>query len=92
MIGTIVGWGNLNGVVSSNIFLTREEPRYWTGHAVVLSWQICFLFGGSLFIWIMLGRENAARRAGKRDHLLDGKTQEDIKFMGDQRPDFIYTR
>jgi predicted MFS family arabinose efflux permease len=92
VIGTIVGFGNLNGVVSSNIFLSREAPRYYTGHAVVLSWQVCFLFGGSLFLDIMLGRENKMRRDGKRDYWLDNKSAEDIKFMGDERPDFMYTR
>lgn len=92
VIGTIVGWGNLNGVVSSNIFLSRESPRFYTGHAVVMSWQICFLFGASLFLYIMLGIENKKRRDGKRDYLLDGKTAEDLKFMGDERPDFMYTR
>jgi MFS family permease len=92
VIGTIVGWGNLNGVVSSNIYLKSESPRYWTGHAVVLSWQIVFLFGGSVFLYIALGRENKKRRNGERDYLLEGKTQEDMRFLGDKRPDFMYTR
>lgn len=91
VIGTIVGWGNLNGVVSSNIYLKSESPRFYTGHAVVLSWQICFLFGASLFLYIMLGRENKKRRNGERDYLAEGKTMEDMKFMGDKRPDFLYT-
>lgn len=92
VIGTIVGWGNLNGVVSSNIYLSRDSPRYYTGHAVVLSWQIVFLFGGSVFLYIMLGRENKKRAAGERDYLIEGKTSEEIRFLGDQRPDFMYTR
>ncbi|KAK5163288.1 uncharacterized protein LTR77_010874 [Saxophila tyrrhenica] len=92
VIGTIVGWGNLNGVVSCNIYLASESPRFWTGHAVVLSWQICFLLGGTVFLHIMLGRENKKRMAGERDYLMEGKTAEDMVFMGDQRPDFIYMR
>jgi nitrate/nitrite transporter NarK len=32
MVGMVVGWGNLNGVVSCNIFLKSESPRFWTGH------------------------------------------------------------
>jgi len=58
----------------------------------VLSWQICFLMGGSVFLYIMLGRENKKRLAGERDYLMEGKSAEDVKFMGDQRPDFIYMR
>lgn len=91
VIGTIVGWGNLNGVVSSNIYLSRESPRFYTGHAVVLSWQICFLFGASLFLYIALGRENKKKRNGERDYLVEGMSAEDMKFLGDKRPDFIYT-
>jgi hypothetical protein len=32
MIGMVVGWGNLNGVVSSNIFIKGQSPRFYTGH------------------------------------------------------------
>ncbi|KAL4072328.1 MFS nicotinic acid transporter Tna1 [Scleroderma citrinum] len=28
------GMGNLGGIVASNIFLTKEQPRYITGHAI----------------------------------------------------------
>ena len=32
VVGMVVGWGNLNGVVSSNIFIKSQSPRFWTGH------------------------------------------------------------
>ncbi|KAK3648194.1 hypothetical protein LTR56_007606 [Elasticomyces elasticus] len=83
VIGTIVGFGNLNGVVSSNIYLKSESPRYWTGHAVVLSWQLAFLMGGSVFLWVMLGRENKKRLNGQRDYLIEGKSEDEIRFLGD---------
>jgi hypothetical protein len=83
--------GNMNGVVSSNIYMSQEKPRYWTGHGTVLAYMFVCLFGGSIFMHVMLRRENALRRAGKRDHWLEGKTAEEIRMMGDVRPDFIYT-
>ncbi|KAK6442734.1 hypothetical protein LTR95_001017 [Oleoguttula sp. CCFEE 5521] len=92
VFGTIVGWGNLNGVVSSNIYLKSESPRHWTGHAVVLSWQLAFLMSGSVFLYFMLGRENKKRLSGERDHLAEGTTAEEKRFMGDVRPAFIYMR
>lgn len=49
------------------------------------------LFGGSVLMHFMLRRENALRKAGKRDHWLEGKDAEEIRMMGDVRPDFIYT-
>ena len=33
----VVGWGNMNGVVSSNIYRETQKPRYFTGHGMVLA-------------------------------------------------------
>ncbi|KAF2462865.1 MFS general substrate transporter [Lindgomyces ingoldianus] len=91
VVGIIVGWGNMNGVVSSNIYMPKEKPKYTTGHATVLAYMIACLLGGSIFMHLMLRRENKLRKSGKRDHWLEGKTEEEIRMMGDVRPDFIYT-
>ncbi|KAK5070538.1 hypothetical protein LTR64_000209 [Lithohypha guttulata] len=91
IIGIVVGWGNLNGVVSSNIYLRHERPRYWTGHGTVLAYQIFCLLGGTIFMHLMLRRENRLRRSGKRDNMHQGMTAEQIWVAGDKRPDFMYT-
>jgi len=91
MVGIVVGWGNLNGVVASNIFLKEEKPHYRTGHATVLAYMLVCLFGGSVVMHLALRRENRLRRAGKRDHWLEGKDAEGLRMMGDVRPDFMYT-
>jgi len=49
------------------------------------------LFGGSIFMHFMLARENRLRKAGKRDHWIEGKTSEEIRMMGDVHPEFLYT-
>jgi hypothetical protein len=90
-LGFVIGWGNLNGVVSSNIYRAKDKPRYQPGHGVVLAYMILFLLGGSLVTHFYLVAENKKRLAGKRDHLLEGKTENEIELMGDKRPDFIYT-
>jgi sugar phosphate permease len=91
MVGVVVGWGNMNGVVSSNIYLPREKTTgYKTGHGIVLAYMFLFLFGGTIFMHVMLKRENKLRKAGARDDLLHGKTEEEIEVLGDVRPDFIY--
>ncbi|KAF2262120.1 MFS general substrate transporter [Lojkania enalia] len=91
MVGCVVGWGNMNGIVSSNIYMSQEKPKYITGHATVLAFLVVCLLGGTIFTHVMLRRENALRRAGKRDYLIEGKTEEEINELGDMRPDFIYT-
>jgi hypothetical protein len=87
----VVGWGNLNGIVSSNIFIKSQRPRYWTGHGVVLGYQFVFLMGGTLFMHFMLKRENRARRAGLRDAAYEGLTEDEKNVKGDKRPGFFYT-
>ncbi|CAG8930827.1 unnamed protein product [Penicillium salamii] len=90
-IGIIIGWGNLNGIVSSNIYREEDKPRYYPGHGVVLAYLVLFLFGGSVVQYLLLRRENGKRRRGERDAWVEGMDQSQVDLLGDQRPDFIYT-
>ena len=90
-MGFVIGWGNLNGVVSSNIYQARTAPLYRQGHAIVLGYLTVFLFGGSVLQYFLLKRENKKRMAGGRDYWAEGKTEKEVEAMGDTRPDFIYT-
>ncbi|KAL8777120.1 MAG: hypothetical protein Q9213_008001 [Squamulea squamosa] len=90
-LGFVIGWGNLNGVVSSNIYRSKDKPTYYVGHGVVFSYLVLFLLGGSSLMYVLLRRENANRRAGKLDHLVAGKSEKEVEEMGDVRPNFIYT-
>lgn len=83
-LGFVIGWGNLNGVVSSNIYRSQDKPGYKLGHGVVLAYLALFLLGGSLVTHFMLMRENKMRRAGKRDAWLED-SEEQIKVKGDKR-------
>lgn len=83
IVGTTIGWGNLNGIVSSNIY--RKAPRFYSGHGVILAYLFLFLFLGSILLRTALAWENKQRRAGKRDHWTEGKTEEQLKLMGDKR-------
>ena len=84
-LGFVIGWGNLNGVVSSNIYRAQDKPRYKTGHAIVMAYMILFLLGGSIVQYTLLRAENAKRRAGKRDNLIVGKNESEIDLLGDKR-------
>jgi len=89
VLGFVIGWGNLNGIVSSNIFF--KTPQYTVGHATIMAYMLACLVGGSALMHFLLERENAARRAGKRDHWVEGKTEKEAEALGDNRPDFLYT-
>ncbi|KAH6650432.1 major facilitator superfamily domain-containing protein [Chaetomium tenue] len=89
VLGFVIGWGNLNGIVSSNVYF--NGPRYPEGHAVMIAYLALFLFGGSVLMTVLLRRENAKRQRGERDHWVQGLTEKEVEKLGDQRPDFIYT-
>lgn len=89
-IGFVIGWGNLNGVMSSNIYRAKDKPNYRIGHGVVLAYMVLFLLGGSLATHFALERENAKRLRGDRDGWVEGKSEEEVEMLGDRRPDFIY--
>jgi len=90
-MGFVIGWGNLCGVISSNVYQAKDKPKYRTGHGIILAFLVLFLFGGSLVQRLLLQRENAKRRSGARDYWADGKTQKEVEMLGDKRPDFLYT-
>ncbi|KEY69376.1 hypothetical protein S7711_08132 [Stachybotrys chartarum IBT 7711] len=90
-LGMVIGWGTLNGAVSSNIYMRAQSPRYWTGHAVVLAYLVLFLLGGSVVMHVALLRENRKRKTGQRDNMLAGLTDDEVLVKGDKRPDFHYT-
>jgi nitrate/nitrite transporter NarK len=89
VLGIVIGWGNLNGIVSSNIYF--NAPRYIEGHSTVMAFMVVCLLGGSTLMTFMLRRENAARRTGKRDHWIEGMSEAEAEKLGDERPDFFYT-
>jgi hypothetical protein len=90
-LGIVIGWGNLNGVVSSNIYRGKDSPNFYPGHGTVLAYLVLFLLFGSILQTTLLRIENRKRQRGERDHRIEGLTQEQIKDLGDLRPDFIYT-
>lgn len=89
VLGFVIGWGNLNGVVSSNVYF--NGPRFPEGHGVMIAYLAAFLFGGSVLMSVLLRRENAKRRRGERDAWVRGLTEKEVEALGDRRPDFIYT-
>ncbi|PWY86932.1 putative MFS transporter [Aspergillus heteromorphus CBS 117.55] len=90
-LGIVIGWGNLNGIVSSNIYRGKDAPQFYPGHGTVLAYLVLFLFGGSVVQYVLLRQENAKRRRGERDHWVAGLEPHQIELLGDNRPDFIYT-
>ncbi|CCL99558.1 uncharacterized protein FIBRA_01576 [Fibroporia radiculosa] len=66
-----IGWANINGAVTSNIYRSEDAPWYRMGHGIVLAY-IAIGWICSLAFYIMLRRENARRDAGERDEIIEG--------------------
>ncbi|KAH7038306.1 major facilitator superfamily domain-containing protein [Microdochium trichocladiopsis] len=88
--GIQVTVGNLAGVIGANIFLAAESPRYPTGYGTALgmTW-IGVAAASALFCGLLV--ENRKRSRGKRDHRLEGRTEEELQNMGDWHPLFRFT-
>jgi hypothetical protein len=91
VLGFVIGWGNLNGIVSSNIYASNNAPRFVPGHSTVMAYMVVCLFGGSLLMHLLLRRENQLRLTGKRDAWVQGLSKKEAEALGDKRPDFLYT-
>lgn len=86
----MIGYGNLQGVVSSNIYRGEDAPEFYPGHGVVLAYLVLFQLLASIVQYLGLRKENSMRRRGERDAWLE-LDKETIEVMGDRRPDFMYT-
>lgn len=74
-LGMAIGWGNLNGAVSSNVYRAVDAPWYRLGHGIVLAY-IAIGWLCSLAFYFLLKRENARREAGERDEVIEGVDNE----------------
>lgn len=81
--------GNCAGLLAPFLYPSDEGPRYMKGHAVTMG---LVLLGGILYfiMWKYFEWENKARRYGKRDHIMQGLTEEEILALGDENPRFNF--
>ncbi|KAH9944122.1 MFS general substrate transporter [Epithele typhae] len=73
VLGMAIGWGNLNGAVTSNVYRAVDKPWYRLGHGIVLAY-IAIGWLSSLALYFLLKRENARRERGtpQRDEVVEG--------------------
>ncbi|TFY71443.1 hypothetical protein EVG20_g1557 [Dentipellis fragilis] len=71
VLGMAIGFGNLNGAVTSNVYRAQDKPWYSLGHGIVLTY-IAIGWLCSLLYLVLLRRENARRERGERDEVITG--------------------
>ncbi|PNS17905.1 hypothetical protein CAC42_3864 [Sphaceloma murrayae] len=82
----MVGFGNVGGIVASNVFLVEEAPRYPTGYGVSLGLLWVCAIACTVLLW-GLWRENKKRDRGERDYRLQSQ---EVDNLGDDYPTFRF--
>ncbi|KAK4108613.1 MFS general substrate transporter [Canariomyces notabilis] len=87
--GYVVTLGTIGGIVATWTYIKEDSPKYYTGHTINLCGQIavvCLAIFGIFYCMY----ENRARAAGKRDHRLEGLTEQEKLKLGSRHPEFRY--
>ncbi|KAI9756266.1 MAG: hypothetical protein M4579_003933 [Chaenotheca gracillima] len=80
-----IGFGNLGGIVASNIFLTTEAPRYPTGYGTALGLLgLCAVSCTVMLVGVII--ENRKRDRGERDYRYQ-LPPEELSNIGDDHPE-----
>lgn len=79
-----VGFGNIGGIIASNVFNTKYAPRYVVGYSVSLGMMVFCAVMSTVFA-VGLVRENRIRESGGRDYRLGEEN------LGDDDPRFRFT-
>jgi MFS family permease len=86
--GFMIGLGNCGNLVSSNVFITAQTPKFKTGFSTGLALNIVGIVAASaleLYCWMA----NRRRDAGKENVKLE-KDSDIVRDLGDDHPDFRY--
>jgi MFS family permease len=81
--------GNSSGVASPFLFANKYSPHYRPGYAASMGMLFFSLLLNIILTW-HFNRQNKLRDEGKQDHLMDGKTEEEIEAMGERSPRFRF--
>ncbi|KAI0121318.1 major facilitator superfamily domain-containing protein [Xylariales sp. AK1849] len=81
-----VGFGNIGGIVASNVFFDTEAPVYWTGYGVSLG-MLWISAAACTVLFLGVIRENKKRSRGERDRRLQ---EGELNNLGDDHPSFRF--
>ncbi|KAF5323566.1 hypothetical protein D9611_005788 [Ephemerocybe angulata] len=70
-LGMAIGFGNINGAVTANIYRAEDRPWFRLGHGIVLMYIGIGLLSTIIFA-AFLARENRLRDRRERDEVIDG--------------------
>ncbi|GAA5967061.1 hypothetical protein JCM11641_000428 [Rhodosporidiobolus odoratus] len=85
----VPAWGAIGSMVAPWVYLPKYKPRYIPGNSLNVACSVTAgLLAVSLVLWVRW--ENKQREAGRRDGILEGKTEEEIKELGHRHPSYRF--
>jgi len=85
----VVSVGTIGAVVATWTYLEKDKPRYHKGHSINLGAQVIVVVLALVGVFYCL-HENKIRKAGKRDHRLNGLTGREVVDLGYRHPSYRY--
>ena len=82
--------GNTAGIVMPFLYQNKEAPKYYTGYGVSIT-SVTVSIGIFAFMNWYYKKVNKRRAEGKEDWKIEGKTEEEIRKMGDYSPRYVYS-
>lgn len=84
-----LGFGNISGIIASNIYISRQAPTFKLGFGFGLGFVWVNVLSATALLFVLV-RENKLRNAGKRDDRYN-LPEEELKNLGDDHPSFRFT-
>ncbi|OJD27246.1 hypothetical protein ACJ73_01367 [Blastomyces percursus] len=85
-----ISFGNIGGLVASNLFLPNAAPLFKAGYGSALALILVCALLSTVFM-LGLDRENKKRDSGYRDYRFN-LCRDELENLGDDHPDFRYTK
>ncbi|KIX09395.1 uncharacterized protein Z518_00474 [Rhinocladiella mackenziei CBS 650.93] len=87
---TVVGFGNIGGILATWTYTLPDAPKYTKGHALNLGFAcLCLVIVAAAIA--SLKRENNIKACGGRDDRVRGLTEDETADLGHLHPEFKFT-
>ncbi|KAK8869059.1 ProP Permease major facilitator superfamily [Apiospora arundinis] len=88
--GIFITIGNSAGVASPFLFSNDHKPHYRPGYGASIA-MLVLAVAIHTVVWLHFKALNKRKLSGQEDWRIEGKTEEEIREMGEHNPRYLYT-
>ena len=90
-MGLLTGFGNCGALVSSNVFITNQAPKYPVGFGVGLAFGVLAGFAATAYyVYVRVENRRRDRLQSSRGRVYTREEMEQMQDLGDAHPDFRF--